>query len=409
MILFPPAFRSHQFGQAALAVVLFYGVFAALWILLSDQAVEALFSDPKQIIQASMIKGWLFVAATTLLLYLLVARLLARQRADSQCIIDNLQAKQRAQDLLSTVIDNTEDAIYAQDEDGRYVLFNRAACQFMGKSVTQVLGNTDDTLFPPEQADMLNMINQRIMSSGNPESMEGLFDTAAGKRYFIIAKRPLRDQNGKTIGTFGIARDITDRKQAEDILVESEERFRTLASNIPGAVYRCDLALPWRCSMMSEGVLPVTGHAPQAFLRSEAPLNWADLIVTEDLPRVEQEIANGIRQNRSYSIVYRIRHADGNIRWVLENGRAIYDAVEIPQHLDGVIFDITDHKRAEEELKSRNEELERFNRATIGRELDMIELKKRINELSRELGREPPYALNFLNPGPDENAASHEP
>jgi hypothetical protein len=66
-------------------------------------------------------------------------------------------------------------------------------------------------------------------------------------------------------------------------------------------------------------------------------------------------------------------------------------------------LDITERKRASEallqqseEMKRRNLELERFNRATVGRELDMIELKRRINALSAELGREPPFPLSFL-------------
>lgn len=55
----------------------------------------------------------------------------------------------------------------------------------------------------------------------------------------------------------------------------------------------------------------------------------------------------------------------------------------------------------------RNVELERFNRATIGRELDMLELKKRINALNRELGRPPPYSLDFLDSGPDRSEIPH--
>jgi hypothetical protein len=69
-------------------------------------------------------------------------------------------------------------------------------------------------------------------------------------------------------------------------------------------------------------------------------------------------------------------------------------------------LDISSRKRAEadlaektEEMQRRNEELERFNRVTIGRELDMIELKRQVNALSRELGREPPHPLAFLGDG----------
>jgi hypothetical protein len=60
------------------------------------------------------------------------------------------------------------------------------------------------------------------------------------------------------------------------------------------------------------------------------------------------------------------------------------------------VRDISERKAFEEELKARNEELQRFNQATIGRELDMLEMKKTINAQARELGREDPYPLAFL-------------
>ncbi len=95
-----------------------------------------------------------------------------------------------------------------------------------------------------------------------------------------------------------------------------------------------------------------------------------------------------------------------------ENGKAYFLATKGPLHdeagkvigLFGISRNITERQQAEEallrqteELQSRNEELERFNKATVGRELDMITLKKQINELSSRLGQEPPYPLNFLD------------
>ena len=62
----------------------------------------------------------------------------------------------------------------------------------------------------------------------------------------------------------------------------------------------------------------------------------------------------------------------------------------------GIAHNITHLKHADETLRARNKELERFNRATVGRELDIIEMKLTINALSRELGQMPPFPLTFL-------------
>ena len=67
------------------------------------------------------------------------------------------------------------------------------------------------------------------------------------------------------------------------------------------------------------------------------------------------------------------------------------------RYRQGLLRDISARKAAEEVLRRQNEELDRFNRAAVGRELDVIELKRRVNALARELGREPPYPLAFLD------------
>jgi two-component system sensor histidine kinase/response regulator len=95
---------------------------------------------------------------------------------------------------------------------------------------------------------------------------------------------------------------------------------------------------------------------------------------------------------------------DGRRFPVLLDITVIKDANGEPRRHLAYALDISARKQAEAELlrqtgeiRQRNEELERFNRATVGRELDMIELKQRVNALSRELGREPPYPLAFLD------------
>lgn len=382
-------------GQAPFAVVSIYGVFAALWILLSDHAVEAVYTRPEQIIGVSMFKGWLFVAVTTLLLYLLVRRQVRRIDAAHRKEITMLQERQRSLELLQAIADHSDDAIYAKDRQGRYLLFNGAAGRYVGRQAADVLGHDDRALFPEHQALKLMAIGKRIVAGERIETSEECLDTALGKRTFLATKGPLRDGEGRICGMFGISRDISERKRAADALAEREEMFRSLTSNIPGAVYRCELRPPGRVTMMSDGVLPLTGHAARDFLRQEDPLLWMDLVCAEDLPRVLREVDAAISEDRPFSTIYRIHHASGKVHWVLDHARPIRDAAGTALHFDGVIFDITEHRRAEDQLRERNAELERFSRVTIGRELAMIEMKKCINALSIELGRAPPYPLSF--------------
>jgi hypothetical protein len=94
-------------------------VFGCLWILLSDKAVESLFSDPEAIIRISMLKGWLYVAATSLLLFLLLETLPRRKlHASLRREVDNLRDRQRTHDLLAAITEHSDDAIFAKDLAG---------------------------------------------------------------------------------------------------------------------------------------------------------------------------------------------------------------------------------------------------------------------------------------------------
>ncbi len=227
--------NNHYAVRSALLIALLYAVIGCLWILLSDKAVEAAFSDPDAIIRASMLKGWFYVGATSLLLYFLVKHYLGRLHASYQREVDNFAAKQRTHDLLAAIAENSEDAIFAKDLKGRYLLFNNAASRLVGKPIAEILGQDDRALFAPEQAAMLMGIHERIVATGHVENSEELLDTPLGQRTFLATKGPLRDGDKRIFGTFGISRDITGMKHAEQALLDNEVRLRLLIQNSPAA------------------------------------------------------------------------------------------------------------------------------------------------------------------------------
>lgn len=156
--------------------------------------------------------------------------------------------------------------------------------------------------------------------------------------------------------------DISRQKEYEQDLVESKRKLDTLIQNIPGVVYRCLVDDDWTMTFLSENCQEVFGY-PASDLIDNKNLSYDSLIIPQDRQLVYDGVMQAMAQNRAHRMVYRIRHSDGSVRWVLEQGLAVRDEQGIAIGLEGVINDITAQKEIELELKCQKENAEQANRA----------------------------------------------
>lgn len=126
-----------------------------------------------------------------------------------------------------------------------------------------------------------------------------------------------------------------------------EERYRLLAENMPGAVYLCLPEVPWPMLYLNNRIADLTGHPREDFL--EGRITYASLCHPEDLPAMESAIAEALRKRTPFHLVYRLRHQDGNYRWVEEWGTGIFEG-ETVRYLEGFIQDVTERKLAEDRM-----------------------------------------------------------
>lgn len=130
---------------------------------------------------------------------------------------------QRTVFLLKAVADSTTDAVFVKDKEGKYLLFNQAAADFVGKSIDEVIGQDDSILFDAQSFSQIRARDLRVMETGRVETQEEIL-TAAGKtRIYNALKAPFWDANGKVIGVIGISRDVTDQRQLEDQLRQAQK------------------------------------------------------------------------------------------------------------------------------------------------------------------------------------------
>ncbi|MFT3848812.1 MAG: PAS domain S-box protein [Propionivibrio sp.] len=232
-----PAKRSGLTG-AALRIVIVYAVFASLWILLSDTAVAWLFADPALITLIGTIKGWLFVAVTSLLLYGLIRRHAGQIVAASRREVAALKEQSRTFELLSAIIGNSTDAIFAKDLEGRYLLANREAARALGQPEAAIVGKRDAEFLPTAQAAAVRANDRRAVDENRVHTCEERFVTVDGERIFVAIKGPLRDGDGVVVGSFGISHDVTESKHAEQKIKRLSQLYAAL-SECNQAIVRC--------------------------------------------------------------------------------------------------------------------------------------------------------------------------
>jgi PAS domain S-box-containing protein len=130
----------------------------------------------------------------------------------------------------------------------------------------------------------------------------------------------------------------------------SEERFRTVVSNVPGAIFRCAVDDDWTVEFISDAIEEISGFPASDFVDNRVR-SLASIIHPDDANRLQVEVEEALNENRSYSLEYRIVRRDGDVRWVLERGHRAARPGDTP-YLDGAIFDNTD-RRAAEDMRAR--------------------------------------------------------
>ncbi|GFO66803.1 hypothetical protein GMLC_03820 [Geomonas limicola] len=137
-----------------------------------------------------------------------------------QSIAERVEAEQslrQNRELLHSIIDGTSDCIYAKDAQGRYILINSAAAQLTGKSVEEILGRDDWFLFRADEARQITELDREILRTGAICHPEHQLTNGGGQTVVVHAtKGPLRDEDGRVVGVFGISRDVTDSRRVEE-------------------------------------------------------------------------------------------------------------------------------------------------------------------------------------------------
>lgn len=203
---------------------------------------------------------------------------------------------------------------------------------------------------------------QRIISKPILNLASVAQQIAAEQNYSIRVQKKGNDETGLLYDGFNnmldqVHRREIERDRAEEALRGSEEKFRTLTSNIPGAVYRCANDPDWTMDFISDVIEEISGYKASDFIQNRVR-TYASIILADDVKMVEETVHKAISKHEPYLIEYRIVRSDGDIRWVYEKGQGVFSDDGNLLWLDGAIFDVTERKLVEEELAKHRNHLE---------------------------------------------------
>ena len=256
--------------------------------------------------------------------------------------------RQHEQDLAASeerfrlLVEHAADAIYLADMQGRFIEVNIQAEQQTGYSRNEILrmaiADLDVHANAGNLAEFLAGLRQQKTTT-----LDTLHRRKDGSRFPVEVRIVFLEAGGQGM-VLGIARDVSQRQEAEQQLREAEQHFRTLANG--GSALIWTSGLDKLCTYFNEPWLRFTGRR----LEQEIGDGWAEGIHPEDYNRCLATYGNAFDRREPFMMEYRLRHADGDYRWIRDEGNARYDSNGDFLGYIGHCYDITESRRIAEDL-----------------------------------------------------------
>jgi PAS domain S-box-containing protein len=183
---------------------------------------------------------------------------------------------------------------------------------------------------------------------------------------FLMSRNPTYDELKQRVDE--LEKDDTKRKRFEKALLESEEKQRFLIKNLPSIVYKG--YKDWSVEFFDRKIELLTGYDVDEY--NSGKIKWYDIIVKEDLETARESFIRALKTDKSYVREYRIKSKAGKIHWIQERGQIVCDNKGEIEYVNGIFFDISEHKEAKEHIHALTQQLMKAyedERQMISREL----------------------------------------
>lgn len=277
---------------------------------------------------------------------------------DVTCLGIDLTEHKKAEDrnryqlgLITSLLHSIPDIVFFKDMKGVYLGCNEEFARYGGIPKESIVGKTDYDLFRRELADVFRANDGKVLESGLPRHNEEWISYPDGRRVLLeTLKSPLKDAEGNWIGTLGICRDITKRKQVEEALEREEEKFRALVENTVDWVWQVDAS--GRYTYVSPQAEKLLGYTSDEIL-GKTPF---DFMSTEEAARIETIFLQAVKnRERILSLEDSLYAKGGNVVVFETNATPLFNPSGKYIGYMGTCRDITERRKAEIALRESEE------------------------------------------------------
>lgn len=268
----------------------------------------------------------------------------------------------RSAQMLENILNQFPGVVFWKDLHGHYLGCNQSFALSAGFSrTTDIIGKTDfDMPWAEKEGNSYRADDQMVVSSGKPvmNIIETMHKDNGDVVWFNTSKIPLRDEHSNIIGILGVAVDITSLKKSQDVLLESEQKFRFLAENTSDAILIFENGAVLYASPSYERI---TGYGPETIIGTKND-DIKKLIHPDDVDTIFSNLNKAIDNKEShFTYKFRAKNAAGHYYWREDSAHFLYDKKGKYQKSIVVVRDISERIRAvelENEVKIARQTIE---------------------------------------------------
>ena len=280
----------------------------------------------------------------------------------------------RGEQRIRSYIEQANDLIITLDASGKISTVNRATCEVTGYTYEELLGKSPLELISPENRAATQMALGKILHGENVEQLETGMLSKDGRQLFLEIRGRAFRENGRIVGTFHIARDVTERKRMEETLRESEERHRTLIEEAPISV--CNVDLEGTVTFVNKRFEEISGYSRDEVVGKNG--FTLGMFENEDLNLLAERMKARLEGEPGRLLEMRFRRKDGGWMWVELVGNVIKKEGS-PVGFQLFSRDITERVRMKEKLEALHRHSIQLSAAktvdeVVNRTLDAMEL-----------------------------------